>query len=51
MSENEKTNKKFEILKRFQENLNDKYLEDLKDLKKLIIEGKDFHNLIKKLDS
>ena len=39
MSENEKTNKKFEILHRFQENLNDKSLEDLKDLKKLIIEG------------
>ena len=48
---NEKTTKKLEILKRFQENLNDKSLEDMKDLKKLITEGNDYHDLIQKLDS
>ena len=51
MSENEKVTKKIKILQRFQQNLNDKSVEDIKDLKILVTEGKDFNNLIKKLDS
>ena len=51
MTENEKNTKKLEIIQQFQQNLNDKSLEDIKDLKILITEEKDFHNLFKNLDS
>ena len=51
VSENEKSTKKLEILQRFQQNLNKKSVEDTKDLKKLITEENDYHNLMQKLNS
>ena len=44
VSENEKNIKKLATLERFQQNLNDKTLEDIKDLKKLKTEENEFNN-------
>ena len=50
MSEKKKIAKKLEILNQFQQNLNQKSLERIKDLKKLITEENDIDNLMQNLN-